>query len=140
MWSWILWACREELVATAALGTSEGAAVPGGSTRAVRGNQLPRGAAGRSRAWFPAPPPAHPGAGAAPAARQEEAAGFLPWAPDACLPEPWLQQASLCQISPALGVWAPRGAGWEVRATGSSWLPRPAPTVPMVLWHGDDPR
>lgn len=36
MWSWILWACREELVATAALGTSEGAAVPGGSTRAVR--------------------------------------------------------------------------------------------------------
>lgn len=74
-----------------------------------------------------------PGAGAAPAARQEEATGFLPWAPDGCLPEPWLQQAPLCQISPALGVWAPRGAGWEVRATSSSWLPWPAATVPTVL-------
>lgn len=90
-----LWARRgESLVATAAPATtSEGAAVPGPSEEisflvepldeAVRGSQ--------------------PGAGAAPAARREEAAGFLPWAPDACLPEPWLQQAPLCQISPALG-------------------------------------
>lgn len=48
----------------------------------------------------------------APAARREEAAGFLPWQPGACLPEPRLQQ--LCQTSPALGAWAPRGGGWEM--------------------------
>lgn len=119
MWSWILCAPRGELVATAAVATSEGAAVPAPSEEisflvepldeAVRGSQPHR--------------PPTPALGLLPLPGGRKLQGSCPGRQTPALPEPWLHQALLCQISPALGVWAPRGAGWEVRATASSHGP-----------------